>query len=71
MVMPFGLTNALATFMGLMNWVFQKQLDKFVIVFTDYLDLLQGSQYTPEALSRGPQNITTKYLYVKFSKCEF
>ena len=34
-VVPFGLTNALATFMCLMNGIFQKYLDKFVIVFLD------------------------------------
>nr|GEZ47493.1 hypothetical protein [Tanacetum cinerariifolium] len=35
LVMPFGLTNALAVFMDLMNHIFHKYLDKFVIVFID------------------------------------
>ena len=34
-VMSFGLTNALTIFMNLMNRVFEKYLDKFVIVFID------------------------------------
>ena len=33
--MAFGLTNAPAAFMDLMNRVFKKYLDKFVIVFID------------------------------------
>ena len=32
-VVPFGLTNAPATFMCLMNSVFNKYLDKFFLVF--------------------------------------
>ena len=32
-VVPFGLTNAPATFMCLMDSVFSKYLDKFVLVF--------------------------------------
>ena len=34
-VVPFGLTNATATFMCLMNSVFSRYLDKFVLVFLD------------------------------------
>ena len=34
-VVPFGLTNAPAVFMCLMNGVFIKYLDNFVIVFLD------------------------------------
>ena len=34
-VVPFGLTNAPATFMFLMNNVFSRYLDKFILVFLD------------------------------------
>ena len=34
-VVPFGLTNAPATFMFLMNSVFSRYLDKFILVFLD------------------------------------
>ena len=34
-VVPFGLTNAPTTFMCLMNSVFSKYPDKFVLVFLD------------------------------------
>ena len=34
-VVPFSLTNSPATFMCLMNSVFRKYLDKFVLIFLD------------------------------------
>jgi hypothetical protein len=34
-VMSFGLTNASAYFINLMNKVFMKELDKFVVIFID------------------------------------
>jgi hypothetical protein len=34
-IVPFGVSNAPTVFMFLMNGVFKKYLDKFVIVFLD------------------------------------
>jgi hypothetical protein len=46
LVMSFGLTNASAHFMFLMNSVFMKELDKFIVVFID--DILVYSKSMEE-----------------------
>ena len=71
-VMPFGLTNAPAYFVHLMNKVFMKFMDKFVVVFID--DILVYSR-TPEEHAEHLRivlgELRKHQLYAKFSKCEF
>ena len=71
-VIPFGLTNAPATFMCLMNEVFKKYLDKFVIVFLD--DILIYSKLEEEHeehLRIALQVLRENHLYAKLRKCSF
>jgi hypothetical protein len=71
-VMPFGLTNASGYFMNLMNKMFMKELDKFVVVFID--DILIYSRSTKEHgqhLRIVLGKLRDHQLYDKFSKCEF
>jgi hypothetical protein len=71
-VMSFGLTNAPAYFMNLMNKVFMKELDKFVVVFID--DILIYSKSVEEHVQHLRvvlEKLRRHKLYAKFSKCEF
>jgi hypothetical protein len=70
--MSFGLTNAPAYFMNLMNKVFMKFLDKFVIFFID--DILVYSKSEEDHanhLRLVLETLREHQLYAKFSKCEF
>ena len=72
LVMPFGLTNAPATFIDLMNRVFQPYLDRFIIVFSnDILVYLGSSEEHSEHLRIVLQTLRERQLYAKLSKCQF
>ncbi|KAL4022992.1 hypothetical protein IC575_016739 [Cucumis melo] len=71
-VMSFGLTNAPAVFMDLMNRVFRKFLDTFVIVFIDDILIYSKTEAEHEEhLRMVLQTLRDNKLYAKFSKCEF
>jgi hypothetical protein len=72
MVLSFWLTNAPAYFMYLMNKVFIKYLDKFVVVFiNDILAYSRSEEEHEEHLRLVLQKLRDHRLYVKLSKCEF
>ena len=71
-MVPFGLTNAPTTFMCLMNSVFSKYLDKFVLVFLDGILIYSKNEKEHEEHLR----LTLKLLrehksYAKLRKCDF
>jgi hypothetical protein len=71
-VMSFGLTNVPTYFMYLMDKVFMKYLDKFVVVFID--DILVFSKNEEEHdqhLRMVLQKLKENQLYAKLNKCEF
>ncbi|GKV35907.1 hypothetical protein SLEP1_g44109 [Rubroshorea leprosula] len=70
--MPFGLTNAPAIFMDLMNRVFNKYLDKFVVIFIDDILIYSFSHAFHEKHLRTILEILrSEKLFTKFKKCEF
>ncbi|GKV23585.1 hypothetical protein SLEP1_g33294 [Rubroshorea leprosula] len=71
-VMPFGLTNAPARFMDLMNWVFSKYLDQFVVVFIDDILVYSSSHaFHEKHLRTVLETLRRERLFAKFKKCEF
>lgn len=71
-IISFGLTNVLAYFMNLINKVYIKYLDKFVVVFID--DILIYSKTNEEHaghLHLVLEKLKEHQLYAKYSKCEF
>ena len=71
-MVPFGLTNAPVVFMCLMNSVFSRYLDKFVLSFlVDVLIYSKNEEDHEEHLILALQLLKEHELYVKFSKCDF
>ncbi len=71
-VMSFGLMNAPAYFMYLMNKVFIKYLDKFVVVFIDDTLIFSKTEEEHEKhLRMVLEKLRSNRLYAKFSNCEF
>src|ERR1700682_828509 len=71
-VMPFGLKNAPATFVKLMDEVFQEHLDKFMIVYLD--DIVVYSKSVDEHLHHLQlifSRLRQHKLYAKLEKCQF
>jgi hypothetical protein len=71
LVMPFGLTNAPATFCTLMNDIFCKWLDDFVVVYIDDILIYSSSlEEHAEHLRKMFQRLG-KQVVSKLEKCEF
>ncbi|GJV94585.1 putative reverse transcriptase domain-containing protein [Tanacetum coccineum] len=70
-VMPISLTNVSAVFMDLMNRVCKPYLDKFMIVFIEYILIYSISEKEQEEHFKLILEFLKKEeLYAKFSKCD-
>ena len=71
-MVPFGLTNAPTTFMCLMNSVFSRYLDKFVLFFLDdILIYYKNEEEHEEDLRLVLQLLREHQMYVNMRKCDF
>ena len=72
LVMPFSLTNAPTTFYNLMNDLFYKFVDHFVMVYLDNIMIYSKSlKHHLEHLRKVLSKLIEHQLYVKKKKCEF
>jgi hypothetical protein len=72
MVVPFDLTSAPATFMCLMNSLFNKYLDKIVLVFLDGILIYSKNEEECEGHLRLVLQVIREHkLYEKLSKSYF
>jgi hypothetical protein len=71
-VLPFGLTNAPATFMRMVNDIFQPYLDQFVIIFIDDFLIFSRTIEEHEQHIRAILDLLRKHkLYAQRKKCAF
>lgn len=71
-VVLFGLTNIPTTFMCLINSVFSKYLDRFILVFLDdSLIYSKSEEEHEEHLKLVLQVLQEHQLYAKLRKCDF
>ena len=71
-MVPLGLTNAPSTFMCLMNSVFSRCLDRFVLVFLhEILIYYKNEEEHEEHLRLALQLLREHRLYAKLRKCDF
>jgi hypothetical protein len=72
-VVPFGLSNVPTIFVCLMNGIFRNHLDKFVIVFLEYVILIYSNseEDNEHHLRLVLQVLREHQLYSKISKCSF
>ena len=71
-MIPFGLTIAPANFMCMMNIIFSKYLDKFVLVFIEDILVYSKKKEKHEEHLRIVLRVLGKHqLYAKFSKGDF
>lgn len=72
LVMPFGLTNAPATFQSLMNRIYNKYMDKFVLVYLDDILVFSKDEKEHAKHLRLALEVLRKHkLYCALKKCEF
>ncbi|MCV6575203.1 MAG: reverse transcriptase family protein, partial [Cohaesibacter sp.] len=72
LVMPFGLCNAPSTFQRLMNTVFERELNSFILVYLD--DILVFSRSIGDHwghLRQAFDRLRRAKLYARLHKCEF
>ena len=71
-MVPFGFTNAPTTFMCLMNSVFSRYMDKFVLVFLDDILIYSKNEDENEEHLRLTLKLLREHkMYAKLSKCDF